>query len=502
MNHAGCPGCRGLVGFTSATSKPQAVDTLTLCILSYLAIPNLIFIFGWFRLPLALALCGAMIYFLIKYIPTARNDVAFPAPRRYFIGVFATALAWAAFGGGSHFVYANPDWVIRDAVLGDLIHSAWPVLYQTTNGDDLLLRSAIGYFLPLALFGKFFGVEHLDIAIFLWTTSGVLLFLLALPLSKRNGWILSIGLMLVVFFSGMDFVGQVIATESLPLFPLRLEWWVPLSYPSLTNQLLWAPNHCLPIWVATALVIRHRDTLEMPALATAILPLTLIWTPFAAMGLAPFVLLGTVRCIRRFGWISVPWKQIAAAVAFSFPMGLYLTVDVLGIDAAMATTEVDQQVNYALRPASLRLYFLFITCEFLFLALVLAPHVKQARAFFYLAVLVLVLLPIVRIGPSNDFILRLSTPPLVVLLIVTLQTLLAPWSHTGRSTLWFAWLFLAIGAHTAFNELWRSGSYHAWKANYSRSLSNLQGGRPAEHYAGVLDSSLVRFLLKPRPHRN
>jgi hypothetical protein len=55
-------------------------------------------------------------------------------------------------------MYANPDWYIRDAVLGDLVNFEWPLHYLSAEGEPLILRSAIGYFLPPALFGKIFGL--------------------------------------------------------------------------------------------------------------------------------------------------------------------------------------------------------------------------------------------------------------------------------------------------------------------------------------------------------
>ncbi|MBK7955613.1 MAG: hypothetical protein IPK02_17575 [Candidatus Accumulibacter sp.] len=245
-----------------------------------------------------------------------------------------TSCAWSAFGGGSHFMHANPDWQIRDAVLGDLINFDWPVHYSlSSQGSALILRSAIGFFLPPALFGKIFGLAHLDLAVYVWTAAGVLIFLLLLPLPRRGGWRLTVALFVVIFFSGMDFLGVVIATESMPIFPLRLEWWVPLSYPSLTNQLLWAPNHCLPIWIATLLYFRHRHGAEFLRIMVAALPLTLIWTPFAVIGLLPFVALGVGNWIRKFGWHKVPWGAIISAAAFSLPIGLFLLIDVGHIDA-------------------------------------------------------------------------------------------------------------------------------------------------------------------------
>lgn len=474
-------------------------DGILIIALAYLALPNLIFIFGWFRSPVALVLCAAMLHFLFKTV--AAKPLAWDAgySRQAVLLILVTSLAWAAFGGGSHFVYANSDWIVRDAVLGDLVFAKWPVNYVTGEGVSLILRSAIGYFLPPALFGKLFGVAHLDLAIYLWTAMGVMIFLLLLPLPGQAGWRLASGLLLVVFFSGMDFVGQTISTESLPEFPQRLEWWVPLSYPSLTGQLLWAPNHCLPIWIGAALIFRHWNTGKLPGLGAAMLPLTLIWTPFAAIGLAPFALLGTIASARKSGWRGMPWSSLVSAAIFCLPIGLFLLLDLGGIDSRVASTPTSGPVNYPLQAATPRAYFLFVTCEFLFLALALAPHVRQLRGAFAVAVLLLLALPMIRFGPSNDVLLRLCAPPLVVLLVVCLQTLLIQIRSVFRSSLWLAGLFLVIGGHTAFNELWRAASYRRWPADYQVTLADRQDGRPAAHYAGRLGSSPISLLLTPLP---
>lgn len=475
-------------------------DGLTACALAYLAIPNVIFLCGWFRLPFALLLSAAMLYLVAQVFSARRIEWRSGYSRSALLVIFATACAWSAFAGGSHFMYANPDWVVRDAVLGDLVRFDWPVRYFAAAGSPLILRSAIGFFLPVALFGKAFGVAQLDLAVYLWTTAGVLIFLLLLPLPSATGWRLTLALTLVVFFSGMDFIAALIVGESMPIFPLRLEWWGPWSYSSLTGQLLWAPNHCLPIWIVTLLCFRHRNGDEFVSVAAAALPLTLIWTPFAVIGIAPFVVLAAVNWIRHHGWHKVPWKVIIAAASLSLPIVLLLLTDVGQMDLTITTAAANNPASIrAWQAASRQDYFLFVGCEFLFLALVIAPHVCTARAEFWLAVIVLLALPLLRFGPSNDLGLRVSTPSLVILMVICLQTLLAKNRPVFAGTLWIATLFLVVGAHTAVNELWRAATFRRSAPGYQHTLANRQGGQPATHYVGRVDSSPIRHALKPVP---
>lgn len=480
--------------------KARDLDGLAILALGYLAVPSIIFIFGWFQWPIALLLACALLYLLLLAFDFDTFQWRFGYTPSAGMLIVATGLAWAAFGGGSHFMYANHDWVVRDAVLGDLVRLEWPVTYKSSDGVPLVLRSAIGYFLPPALFGKLFGTAHLDIAIYLWTAAGVVIFLTLLPLPRRVGWPLILGLLITIFFSGMDFLGVVIATQTTPIFPLRLEWWGPLSYPSLTGQLLWAPNHCLPIWIGAMLVFRLNSSGEMLRKSTALLPLTLIWTPFAAIGLLPFVLLGGWKVVADRGWSVVPWRSIATSIAVSLPIVLFLTLDMGNIAAeSVVQSKLDPPANSAYQAVSLQSYLIFISCEFLLLALALAPHVRQARDLFAMAVLMLLVLPLIRFGPSNDFLLRLSTPPLIVLLAVCLQNLLSTERKSVPPTIWIVSLFLAIGAHTAFNELWRAATFHRGKADYGPTLAERQGGQPAAHYVGRLNSPYLPALLKSLP---
>lgn len=468
----------------------QDPDSQTIGALLYLAAPTIIFATGWFCWPIALALIAATAAALLSVLRASRKFPGHGFSVPALILIVSATLGWTAFGGGSHFVYANPDWFVRDVVLADLINRPWPVIYQVGE-TECLLRSAIGYFLPLALFGKMFGTTHLDWAIYAWTAAGVLISLLLLPLPRSAGWPLAMSLLIVILFSGMDFLGQVIATESMPLFPMRLEWWVPLSYPSLTNQLLWAPNHCLPIWISSLLLFRHWQSPKLPAVLVALLPLSLIWTPFAAIGVAPFALLGIALQLRKSGRISVSWYELAAGAVIALPVGLFLITDLGSVNAATVASETGDAVSYTLKNATFREYALFVVCEFLCLALVLAPHVKHERGAFWLAVALLLALPLFRLGPSNDLLLRLCAPSLLVLLIASLEIMVWRTPYIALSSRIVPCLILAIGAHTAVNEFWRALSYHRWLPNYTMTLADTQEGHILPHHYVARKTSFI-----------
>jgi len=472
-------------------------DRLTTFALAYLAIPNLIFVIGWFSPLPAAFLCAAMAFLLARPL-WSRFAIESPVPgRAALLWTGIASCLWSAFGGGSHFMYANVDWLVRDALLADLIHFEWPVQYVNETNHVLVLRSAIGFFLPPALLGKTLGTAHVNIAIYAWTALGVQIFLLLLPLPRHSHWRILIALILVMLFSGMDILGQLVTTGSLPIFPLRMEWWVPISYSSLSGQLLWAPNHSLPIWICTALYLRHLQQEESLGVSAAALSLSLVWTPFAALGLFPFLITSALRHVRTWGWRSAPWTTILATLVYSLPIVLFLSIDFSRIEAVLPLAPPPETSTYALQAYSLRTYIAFISCEFLLLGLALAPHITRARTEFWLAIALLLAIPLFRLGPSNDLGLRLSGTPLIILLAACLRALLATPRFPPTLTAWLAALFLLVGAPTAVSELWRAATFPRTPADYRTSLAERQGGQPAPHYVGHLNAYLLRSWLRP-----
>ena len=479
--------------------EEKGFDGVAVLALGYLAVPNLIFILGWFQLPIAFALGLTLSYLLFNAFRTSsiswQSDFA-PTTALLIAGA---AFAWAAFAGGSHFMFSPHDWAIRDAVLGDLVYGEWPPAYQSADdAQSHLLRSALGYFLAPAIAGKLFGTSGLGMAVYLWTAVGVSLFFLLLPFPGHAIGRLIPAIAIVICFSGTDILGYLVSTGEFPEFPGRIEWWGPYSYSSMSGQLLWAPNHAIPIWLTTALLYRYRDSINLARLLLALLPLTLIWTPFASLGILPFVVMVLLRKARSFHDWRISWKHVAMATIYSLPIILFLTIDIAGISHGPQGSGDPSTVATRAPLSNLLDYCLFVSIEVGLIAVALLPHASGRRDLFCMAVLVLVFLPFFSYGPSNDAALRLSGPALTILAILCIETVVNA-SPNGLLSLQsgLLWLVLAIGANTAINELARAALFPHWVPNYTISLGERQGGIPAPHYAGRLSSRpFLEFLLK------
>jgi hypothetical protein len=495
---------------SASTSPPppdacgsQPVDRLTAAVLAYLLLPNLIFLGGWLRW-----LWAAPAIALLLWAASRSADwrqalrAATPVSAKTMLFLVAAGFAWAMFGGAGHFFYANSDWPTRDAVLGDLAKNPWPLAYPLANGGTVMLRTAMGYFLPAATFAKVFGLATANGALYVWTALGTVLFLLLLPWRAGKGLPLQLGV--IVLFSGMDFVGTHLGRLSLNPFmhPFHIEWWAgQFQYSSLTTQLFWVPNHALPGWLAAALYFRHRQTPDLPRLLAFALPLLILWSPFAVLGMLPFVLLEALQRLSHRRPLTVPFAVIAGCLPLTYITLRLMTLKLEAIQpAAHFTTRIATGNERALFEHAV-LMFEFVMLEAGLLVMILTALRPDIRTLLGMIGAVLALLPFVTFGPSNDIVMRASIPALVLLAIVAAQTVPgAALPGTALRQRLVLGTFLLVGAITPLYEFWRAIALRPWPADYSKSLAQVQSGGLPPHYVGRNNRRDLTFLLRePQP---
>jgi len=475
----------------------RPLDCFSFAAIAYLFVPNLIFLTGWFHPAVALPVCALGLWGLWQL---ARESFAVSQEGPEggaWLRIVAIVACWTALGGAGHFFFANHDWRVRDAVLGDLIFGAWPVAYAESAVDPLILRSAMGYFLPAALVGKALGIAAVDWALYFWTAIGACIFLLLLPIPRRSGPLLLISLLVVIFFSGMDLLGFWMVHDHGPSIPHAIEWWVPYSYSSLSAQLFWAPNHALPTWLLTALLYRHWAHAAFWRLMLFVLPLSLIWTPFAIAGAMPFLVIAGVLSWRQRRAPGIDYRLAAFSALLAYLSLRFVTLDLGGLPLHVLGTVAGGTNVAMLGGPSLTDYLVFVEMEFAILALALLPVLRHSYGMYGVAVLMLFLLPIVSLGPSRDTMLRLSVPPLLILLSLVLSNLQA-WSKAKSfpASTYVIAAILLLGAPSAYVEMLRALLWPRTAPNYSKSLVELQGGGFPAHYVARLNHADLRWLMK------
>ena len=486
---------------TNAAISTQPLDAVSITALAYLLLPTLVFLNGWLKPGYAVAGIALLIAQLRFSVHWAGVRWRPALPPRYLALIVALAAAWAIFGGAGHFFHANADWQVRDGVYGDLIRGGWPVSYAIEDGTHRILRSAIGYFLPPAALSKLLGLGVADLLLWIWTVIGAALFLLLLPIPWRTTPRVVTLLLVAILFSGMDAIGVLLTTGYWPIFPIRIEWWVPLSYTSLTGQLYWAPNHALPLWITTALFFRHWRHQDFPSFALPMLRGALIWTPFSVLGLAPFLVLLVVNQLRAKTLGRDIVVQLALTAILAYPVARYLTLDIsqLAPTATFGTLPGGNAPPPPLREFLLHAYAPFVLMEFGILALLLHGHLRHSVHLFWIAVAVLASLPFLDVGPSTDTLLRVSTPALIILLILTLLALQEPWLSWKGSRIALV-VVLMLGAVTPVHEIWRAATWRHTPPNYAACnlVERLSGAMPAHYIGKLLAPDLQALLRQPQ----
>jgi hypothetical protein len=483
---------------TQSTNLPSAdsginwngsipLDKLSALSMLYLGIPLGMFFAGWLRIQFALPLLLALVFgFAILWRNCSIESSPFRLKWLHLI-LLGVAIAWTAFGGAGHIFYANRfDWSLRDAVLRDLTVASWPPGYDIGEAVSWMLRCPVGYFLPAALAGKIFGLAIADAMLWIWTAIGVWIFLLLLPLDARRPARIGFAILIVVLFSGMDILGWWLFRQANPPMYKHLEWWAGLfQYSSNTTALFWTPNHALPGWIAAALFWRHWKTDRFISIAPLLLALMPIWSPFPMIGMAPFYLLLLFRVIRENKWPMIHWPLLAISVVMIGVVGAFLSTDIGGIPAGSALTQLPF--------GSFLIYCLiFVLFEFGILGRLL--WITDRGQILAISVAFLILLPLVRFGPSNDLAMRASIPALIFLCISTINAFQNA-ERIRRRTLIALCFVLILGAITPLHEFYRAASLASWKPDYSVNVMNY-GAAPAPHYVARVEKNWRRYLFR------
>lgn len=435
--------------FTASTPENRGMDWIDRGIALYLVLPLLIF-FLWLQ-PIPQVICiGLSAYGAWRAFQKAGSGKC-QVSRWWWVALIAVSMLWTAMSGAGHLMYSNKDWLIRDAVLRDLSTFSWPVIYQPEGRDSLILRAPLGYYLPAALVGRSLGADAAQWALYAWTSVGFAL-VLAGSISLFAGMRQRVvAIILVMGFGGLDLLGYVWGERRLPQLGEHIEWWMGyIQYSSNSTLLFWVPNHAIPAWLGTLMVLRHWKSRELAALSPMLATAIPLWSPLAAIGLFPFFLFG------------IHWQR-DARVAFSLQSSIpfFPVAAVIALYLSSAATAVPHGWMFETAPslaAFVYRYVIFCLLEFGLLALVLAKFQPFSPP-LKLSLVILLILPFFYYGGGNDLAMRASIPALMVLALSTVGALASQPVNAWQLTLATV---VGLGAVGALQEPTRALSTVAW----------------------------------------
>ena len=457
----------------------------------------LVFVAGNFLFAMSLRLAPAAVLgagclggALIILRTASRNHfLATPVHLPFFALCMATGFTLCLLAGQGHIFYSADDWVIRDAVLADMSTSALPA--YGWNGETWILRAPLGMYLLPGAVGRLAGLDYAHALMFVQNAclTGGALYLIAEAFGRRTLGFLAI----FVFFSGLDFFGQ-LRTYGLQWSVNYPELWHPfLAYMSFVNQLFWAPNHALPGWCFVALLALHLRGGGLAPVLLVFFAAALLWSPLAMMGALPFVLFIVLREPRKM--LSLEVIRACVIGAAFLPVAAYLQADAARVVSGWLLSE----------DGFVTLYLLFLGIEIPPVIFLAAPAFSQRRSWsggLILAVLLLVLIPFYSLGVSNDFAMRASLAPLVIL-AACFSTRVLELRELKDPIRFVAWIIVALGALTPLTEVIRSVRTPAYAISPCDLVSSWR--ELAGSSAGDLDHYMIRashapdWLLPPPP---
>lgn len=376
--------------------------------------PNAIFATALQPAPAALVLVGcAILGVLILRTPPAGAFLAAAVDWRAYAGCVAFGFALCLLGGGGHFFYTPSDWLIRDAVLKDLVTHGFNLVYRYQD-QNYLLRAPLGLYMIPALIGRFSTLYAAHIAMLAQNTffvSTAAYFVVSLAQVRKTPMLL-----LFFAFSGMDIVGVAVA-EIVAFFRdgqlmsfAHIEWWLNyftdfrLQYSSHLTQLFWVPNHMAPgWWFATLALLYVRREVDIAVLAGSF-ALMLLWSPLAMIGALPFLALFAIELGPK-AWLTKRTMSAALGGLCIVPIALYLTMDA----GAVPKDWLFKREHF------LPLYALFLLLEIPQVAIIASRWSlvePSERRLLVLAIGFLFAIPLYSLGPFNDFAMRSSIVPL------------------------------------------------------------------------------------------
>ncbi|MGI4976172.1 MAG: hypothetical protein ACRYG6_04430, partial [Janthinobacterium lividum] len=403
--------------------------------------------------------------------------------RGLWLAAAAAALLLTTLGGEGRLLPATPDWLVRDAVLHDLVAQRWPFVYRV-DGVDRVLRAPLGLYLLPTLAGKAAGLRAAHLA--LWAQDTVALaVVLRVFCASGSRWRSLVVLAVFCVFGGCDMVGTLAVAARHTLddgapfaIPDDIQWWDRLfQYSSVPTLVLWVPHHALAGWFVAALLLLHeRGQLRVGALMAGA-GLSIVWSPFAAMGAAPFLLKAGIEALRARAVRPLDVAALAVLGVALLPVALYLASDGGGILRGFLPINTEFLLRY---PA-------FLALELLpFVAVTFLPDRRgegPSRSTWLVAVVSLVLIPFYRIGVSNDFAMRASIPALAILAVATGHAAASAFERGGVRLAVVAGV-VAVGSLTGLDEVWHTlrtpnqgastcDFVQAWdQSPYSRQMSD------------------------------
>jgi len=475
--------------------------------LAYLLLPSLVFFLTWLRpcigLPAAAVALAAWSQFW-------RKDVSVePRPRLTpgnWIFVLTLAGLWTLLAGIGGFLPQASDHEKHNLVFHDLLAQTWPV-YYVHGAESNYLCYGMGFYLPPALAARWLGANWLPALTFLWAFAGVALFFYWVATFSRSP---RKTLAIFLVFATTETLwhmflhvlhGPRLGERGLAITDSLVRLGVGSDYSDSWMSLQYRPQHVISAWLGAALfydLFWRRRSARGAGLVWAA---CLFWSPLMCLGLLLVPLTGWKRW-RGQGLIEPVNGGAAIALAV---LAVYYQGHV-GLSEAGPIWKFSSGGNWlVLAPVFLVLQL--SPMLFIYLADRKYDLLGELRPLFQGSFLLLLLLPLYKIGYYGD--LRLQAGTTALLFAALAASRIFQHADFSWKRPWFALLLASqlVGAAYPFGKWWKdclSGqavdySYAAIHERWGyQNLSDFKryGYDYASQYLGRTNSPAASWLLR------
>jgi hypothetical protein len=305
-------------------------------------------------------------------------------------------------------LYANGDWYKHYAIFNELARHSFIAEQGYT------LRYYIGAYVVPSFAEKIFGFSN-GFFLAAWLGLGLFIFLNQLCSLITCLRLKYIAPFIFLLFSGADVVGYyVTGFQRGPLD--HLEWWAGwIEYSSPLTSVFWAPQSTIPAWISVAFLIR-RPTIEQKLFVSPLILMScLLWSPFAAIGIAPYLLLTLVHA--GFKTADIKIIYLAGVAAVSALICYYLTFDIEGIPKNWAWNHPCLIGSPGEPCFTVPGYLFFLLLEVLPVGAVALSSRASRSPIIWISLVILAFLPLTQLGLYNDLAMNASKPALAALII-------------------------------------------------------------------------------------
>lgn len=452
-------------------------DTYSILALTYLFIPAIIFIAGWIRLYYALPIIFVMIicyWQMIKDLCVKSQDSKVLGTKTYYVVVNIAVFFWVFCSGNmGEFSYQEWDLPFRHPMYYDLIKYKWPIYFNLSEqldgvkaitGDGIVAYMYyFAFYLPPALLSKLCSFFCRDSAsnlfMLLWGYAGIMLAIYHIQkYLKRASYIIPL---VLIFFSGLDIVGQILKNGIGLQNMVNMESWSGASWILSNNTDMWYSfNQTIPAWIIMSLFVNTKKVSSVLALCA----LVFVFSPWIAITIIPFTI-AFVLCKRKKTdkFTNVfSLQNIFIPLMLIVVFGTYYTSNSTPI-----TSRGGKLFGFMQAPLKdyLPEYLKMITLEVL---VYVAVMWKKLRIYDYLllSVISLIIIPMITLL-GGDFYARAVVPALFILEISIMRFLL---ENKNKFAKFVMILLLVIGSNTALYEFSLIALSQSYKGDSTKSI--------------------------------